>query len=71
MCTAIAILNQSSKKYVLRIQLFKSVFLIFFFQSQEEYRIIHDTLKSFIQLESGENVYYNQLSRVTPEATSV
>lgn len=68
MCTAIAILNQSSKKYVLRIQLFKSVFLIFFFQSQEEYRIIHDTLKS---LESGENVYYNQLSRVTPEATSV
>uniref|UniRef100_K1QY72 Receptor-type tyrosine-protein phosphatase T n=1 Tax=Magallana gigas TaxID=29159 RepID=K1QY72_MAGGI len=39
--------------------------------SLEEYRIIHDTLKSFIQLESGENVYYNQLSRVTPEATSV
>uniref|UniRef100_A0A8W8NTG7 protein-tyrosine-phosphatase n=1 Tax=Magallana gigas TaxID=29159 RepID=A0A8W8NTG7_MAGGI len=28
--------------------------------SLEEYRMIHDTLKSFIQLQTGENVYYNQ-----------
>nr|XP_034316881.1 receptor-type tyrosine-protein phosphatase epsilon-like isoform X2 [Crassostrea gigas] len=28
--------------------------------SLEEYRMIHDTLKSFIQSQTGENVYYNQ-----------
>uniref|UniRef100_K1RNP4 Receptor-type tyrosine-protein phosphatase zeta n=1 Tax=Magallana gigas TaxID=29159 RepID=K1RNP4_MAGGI len=28
--------------------------------SLEEYGMIHDTLKSFIQLQTGENVYYNQ-----------